>query len=211
MFAVVQHDQGATIGDEPQQRIQRRSAGLVGQAERPNHGNWHHIGVGERREVDVPDLVIHAGRYTHGKACLADTTRTGQGHQPVIGQETTHFFDLLDASHEAREVAWKSLCANHIRGTQWRKFVADIRMAQLDDLFRPREVTQCVGPEIGEPGVGRQVIDHHRLRRTRQHGLATMRQVAQACRAVDRRAHVVALVTQLDLAGIQSDSQPYRR
>ena len=137
MFAVVQHDQGATIADETKQRIQRRSPRLVRQAERPNHRNWHHIGVDKRREVDVPDLALQASRNTHGKACLTDTTRTSQRHQPVVGQEATHFFDLLLATHETRQLARKSLHANHIRGTQWREFVADIRMAQLQDLFRP--------------------------------------------------------------------------
>ena len=65
--------------------------------------------------------------------------------------------------------------------------------------------------QIGQPRIGRQPVDDQVVRRARQHGLAAVRQIAQPCGPVDRRADVVAFVAQLHLAGVHADAQPDRR
>ena len=55
------------------------------------------------------------------------------------------------------------------------------------------------------------MVGHDFLGRTRKHRLAAVGQVAQPCCSVNGRSEVVAFVTQLDLAGVQTDPKPDRR
>ena len=84
-------------------------------------------------------------------------------------------------------------------------------MAELDDPLGPAEVAQMVTAQRKQRRAGWQMVCDDLFGRTRQHGLAAVGEVAQACRSVDRRSDVVAFVTQLDLAGVQTDPQPDRR
>ena len=84
-------------------------------------------------------------------------------------------------------------------------------MAQLHNAFRPGQVAQRMRTEVVQPGVVGQVVDNHRLGRSRQQGLTAVTEVAKPSGAVDRRADVVAFVAQLDLAGVDADPQPDRR
>ncbi len=79
-------------------------------------------------------------------------------------------------------------------------------MAQLGHPFGPRQIAQLMGSQVGQPGVVGQPVGHQLLGRTRQHRLATMRQIAQPGGAVDRRTDVVALVAQLHLSGVHTDA-----
>ncbi len=83
-------------------------------------------------------------------------------------------------------------------------------MAQLHNAFRSRQVAQRMCAEVVQPGVLWQMVEHHRLRRTRQQRLAAVAKIAKPCGAIDRRADVVALVAQLDLTGVHADPQPDR-
>ena len=92
VLAVVQHQQHLPVADEPQQRVHRRAARLVGQAERAGGRDRHHVGIGDRRQIDVPDAVAEfggdLGRDLHRQPGLARPAGTGQGDQPVVGQES---------------------------------------------------------------------------------------------------------------------------
>jgi hypothetical protein len=68
-----------------------------------------------------------------------------------------------------------------------------------------------VAPEIGQPCIDGELVLNELFGHTRQHGLAAVRQVAQPRGLVDRRARVVALVAQTDVAGVHPDAQPDRR
>ncbi len=92
------------------------------------------------------------------------------------------------------------------RHTQRWELVAQVRMAQLRHPFGPRQIAQLMGSQVGQPGIVGQPVGHQLLGRTRQHGLATMRQIAQPCGPVDGRADVVALVAQLHLTGVHTDA-----
>jgi hypothetical protein len=64
-----------------------------------------------------------------------------------------------------------------------------------------------MGAEVVERDVGRKLFDDKRFRRTRQHGLAAVREVAQPRGAVDRRSDVVRLVAQVHITGVHADAQ----
>ncbi len=66
-------------------------------------------------------------------------------------------------------------------------------------------------PRSDQPRVGRQAVEHQRLGRAREQGLAAVAEIAQPRGAVDGRAGVVAFIAQLDLAGVHADPQPDRR
>ena len=96
-------------------------------------------------------------------------------------------------------------------GTQRREVVVQIRMAQLHNPFRARAGRAADGAEVGQRDVRRELVDDKRFRRTGQHCLAAVREVAQPGGAVDRRADVVAFVAQVHVAGVHADAQLDRR
>ena len=83
-------------------------------------------------------------------------------------------------------------------------------MAQLHNPLRARDTTQLMRAQNGQPTVGREPVSHQVLGAAGQQRLATVPQVAKACRAVDRRSGVVAFVAQLDLTGVHADAQSDR-
>jgi hypothetical protein len=84
-------------------------------------------------------------------------------------------------------------------------------MAQLDDPLGAAKITQLVAAQRKQPGAGRQMVGNDLLSCAGENGLAAVRQVAQACGPIDGRPEVIAFVTQLDLACVQTDPQPDRR
>ena len=81
-------------------------------------------------------------------------------------------------------------------------------MGELHHLLRPGEVPQPVAAEVGQPGTLRQAVDDEVVRGPGHHRLAAVGEIAQAGRPVHGRAHVVALVAQLRLAGVEADTEP---
>ncbi len=57
MLAVVEDDQQPAVTDEPDHRVDRRPARLVRQTQCAAHRDGHQVLVGDRREVDVPNVV----------------------------------------------------------------------------------------------------------------------------------------------------------
>ena len=103
--------------------------------------------------------------------------------------------------------AGRRSAASRCRGTKRREVVVQVRVAQLHNPFRARQVAQRMGAEVVERDVRRELVDDKRFRRTRQHRLAAVREVAQPGGAVDRRADVVAFVAQVHVAGVHADAQ----
>ena len=196
------------------QRIHRRAAGLVGQAQRAGHGDGHDVGVGDRREVDVPhpvaELVGYLGRDLHRQTRLADAARAGQRHQPVVGEQPPHVDHLAPRPTKLVSCAGRCCATSGFRCAKRRELVAKVGVAQLHHPFRSGQIPQPVGAQIGQPGFGRESVDDQIAGRARQDRLAAVGQVAQPCGAVDRRADVVAFVAQLHLAGVHADAQPDR-
>ena len=214
MFAIVQHDQHLAVTRKADKRVHRGAARLIRQCEGSGHRDWHQVGVGDRRQVDIPHAVAKLGRYfgrrLYSQTCLASTSRAGQGDQSVVAENLSQILDLGTTAHKTRQLYRKAMCSNGFRCAQWWKLVAQIGMAQLHHPFRAENTAQFVTAEMGQPGVGRKRVEHQVHSRARQHGLAAVRQVAQPCGAVDRRTDVVALVTQLHLPGMHADAQPDR-
>ncbi len=90
VLAVVQHDQCLPVAHELRQRLHRRAARLVGQAECTGDGHRHHGLVGDRCQVDVGDAVAILGRNPcrdlNRQPRLARTACTRQRDEPVVGQ-----------------------------------------------------------------------------------------------------------------------------
>ena len=190
-------------------------AGLVGQAQRACHRHRHHVGIGDRCQVDIPNPVGEFGRQVGGdlyrQARLARAARAGQRDEPVVGERLANAVHFRLASDETRQLHRKMFGGNGIGGAQRREVVVQVGMAQLHNPFGAGQVAQRVGAEVVQRDVWRELVDDKRFRRARQHRLAAVREVAQPGGAVDRRADVVAFVAQVHVAGVHADAQLDRR
>ncbi len=83
-------------------------------------------------------------------------------------------------------------------------------MTQLHHPLRARHTPQRIAAQIGQPHPVGQPIHHQRFGHPRHDRLPTMRQIADTRGAVDRRTRVVALIAQLNLAGMHADAYPDR-
>ncbi len=91
-----------------------------------------------------------------------------------------------------------------------RELIAQIVMTQLHHSLWARHATQRITAQIRQPNTVGQPIHHQRFGHPRQHRLTAMRQIAQPRGPIDRRARIVGLVTQLDLAGVHPNPDPDR-
>ena len=141
VLAVVEEHQHLAVADEVRDHVHRCLAGLVGQTQRAGDGDGHQIRICDRCEVHVPDAVgvvrCHLGGYPHRQPRLARAARTGEGHQAVVPECLLDRADLRPAADETRQLDWKSLFGRGFRGAQGREVVAQIRVTQLRDAFRP--------------------------------------------------------------------------
>ncbi len=180
MLAVVQHHQQLTITDEPDHGVDPR-CGPVDLEVRAR---------GPPRRVRAPASVIGArSTYrTSSPNSRATSIASRVLPEPPAPVRVTR---RLSASSprtsaicaftpdETRQLRWKTLGGFRFRSTQRRKVIADVRMAQLDNAFRPRKVAQRMRSVVVQPGILGQMVDHHRLGRARQQRLAAMTQIAK--------------------------------
>ena len=91
MLAVVEHDQHATVLDEPRQGLGDRSPGLLLYAYDGSHRLGDEPWIGQRRELDQPDsvrvLVHHAGGDLQRQPRFADAAGARQRDEPGLRQE----------------------------------------------------------------------------------------------------------------------------
>ena len=160
----------------------RGTARLVRQAERAQHRYRHHLWIGHRREIHKPCPTAELGRRLcgdlHRQPRLTDTARAGQGHQPVFGQELAHVVDLRGATDETRQLHRKSVRCNVIGPCKRRELDPQVGMAQLRHAFGAGQIAEPMGAQVGQPDVGRELIDDQIVRGARQHDLAAVRQIA---------------------------------
>ena len=155
MLTVIEHHQRLTAADGSNDGVHRRSARLVRKPERAGNGDSYEFDVGDRREVDVPHLVAELVRDPNRQSRLSRTTRSGEGYQSVVGQQPTHVGDLSFTANETRQLRWKTLGRLRFRCSQRRKVIANVRMAQLHNPFRPGQVAQRMSAEIIQPRIRR--------------------------------------------------------
>ena len=65
-----------------------------------------------------------------------------------------------------------------IGDTQRGEVVVQIRVTQLHHPFGAGQIAQRMKAQVGERDVGWELVDDKRLRRTREHRLAAMREVS---------------------------------
>ena len=171
-----------------------------------------HVGIGDRCQVDVPDPVGEVGGRHRAATC---TARRVLPAPPAPVSVTSRLsasasrmpVDFRLAPDETRQLRRKMLGRNGIGGAQRRKVVVQVGVAELHHPFGAGQIAQRMGAEVDQRDVLRELVDDKRFRRTREHRLAAVGEVAQPRGAVDRRADVVAFVAQLDVAGVHADAQ----
>ena len=67
------------------------------------------VGIGDRREVYVPDVVAKLAGGADARRVLPDTAGAGEGHQTVVGEEPTHLDDLCRTPDETGQLRRKAL------------------------------------------------------------------------------------------------------
>src|ERR1700731_1063446 len=125
MFAVVEHYQHPTLADKPDERVDRRTAGLVGQTEGAGYRDGPHCRIGNRRKVDIAHAVAEFGRDPardlDGETRLAGTACTGQRHEPVVAQQLSHLGNVRAATDKAGQLRRKVMRVSTFERTQWRE------------------------------------------------------------------------------------------
>ena len=108
VLTVVQQHQHPTVSHEPDERLCCGAARLIRQAEGTCHRDWHQVGVGDRRQVDIPDSVTEIGghlpRDLDGQTGLTGTAGAGQGDQPVGDKGLPHVVNLRAAADKTGEL-----------------------------------------------------------------------------------------------------------
>ena len=117
--------------------------------------------------------------------------------------------ELGFAPDEARELHRQNV-REVVDRSQRREGVAELGVHELVDVFGPAEVLQPVHAEVAQRPAFGQPVTNELARRLRQHDLAAVPGIAQAGGAVQCGSDVVALVSELDLAGVDAHAQPKR-
>ncbi len=104
---------------EAQQRVDRGAPGLVGQPEPAGHCDGNGVGIGERREVDVPDAVAVVGDHRRGdverQSRLAGAPGSGEGDEPVGRQGIAEVPGFDPATDERRQLNGQPVCDRRAR------------------------------------------------------------------------------------------------
>jgi hypothetical protein len=109
MLAVVEHQEQASFSDEAHHTVHRRPPRLIRKPERACHCDRHQVQIGDRRQVDVADVVAACGCDLNREPCLPRATCSGEGDQPIAGQQVTHVQYLTFATHKTGQLRWKAL------------------------------------------------------------------------------------------------------
>jgi hypothetical protein len=116
----------------------------------------------------VAELTCRLGGNLHSRARLAHPAGAAQSHQPVIGQELVHVVDRCAAPDEASQLHWETMGGNVIGGPRRREIIAQVGVAQLHDPLRAARIAQRLSSPIGQPGIGREVVDDQIARKVLQ-------------------------------------------
>src|SRR5207245_7137848 len=107
--------------------------------------------IAERREVDQPHPVrktlLDVTAHLEGQPRFARTARPGQGDEAVICQQGPHLTTFTIASDEGRH--FRRQVVRHLSpGAKWRKDGLALRMQQLKDLLRYREIAKAMRTQV---------------------------------------------------------------
>ena len=173
MLAIVEHEQHLLFCDVLVQRLDDRTAALLGQPQRPRNGRWQTLGVCHRREVDEPGAIGErrqkARREFNRSARLPAAACSGQRHQPVGSNDLFVFIEIGFTTDEAGQRAGQIVAVDISRHLGRRRHLCreavppprhrlddpvaenpaergnlNLEIVLLDDQSGPREVEQLV-------------------------------------------------------------------
>ena len=108
MFAVVENEQQAPIGQEGDERVEDGTAGLFPDAERAGNRVGNEARIAERRKFDDPHAVRvvaqQVGADLYRQSSLAEAAGTGECHEPRRPQQRGEVGSLAFASDEGCEL-----------------------------------------------------------------------------------------------------------
>jgi hypothetical protein len=81
-------------------------------------------------------------------------------------------------------------------------------VTQLRDAYWSGQAPKLVAPRVDQPDTVGKTVLRHVGGNTRQHGLATVCEIAYPRCLVDCRARVIVFVSQLHITGVHADAQP---
>ena len=127
----------SAVANKPQERVRRRAAGLVRQAQCACRRYRHHIRIGDRRKIHIPDAVgefaRHLARDLYGEARLAYPAGSGQGDKPVVRQQLAHLGSAVTHGPQS----WSAATENYARKHFSPCATAGIRCADRDGTVAP--------------------------------------------------------------------------
>ena len=148
----------SAVADEPQQRVHRGAAGLVGQPERAGHRDRHQpgsvIGARSTYHTPSPNSARDARRDLQRPdgSCPRRPRRSASpaGCRPAAAARRSSALRAQRNSSAAPEDA----CATTAFGRpQRRELVVQVGMAQLHHPFGAGQIAQRMGAQVGQPRV----------------------------------------------------------
>ncbi len=184
VFAVVQHDQHASVG----QIVDERVGGCGRRADRGSHGLEHFFAVRDRRQFDQPAAVGEPGRERgrdpKREPRLADTAHTGQRDQPLAFGQLHQCGHVVGATDQLRAHG-RQVRRHRIHRPQRREHP----VAHLEHLLRRRQIPEPMLSQAPQ----RRTIPDKRRRRLRAHHLPAMSHGHQPRRPIHRRTEIVPI------------------
>ena len=214
VLAIVEDDQRpARVAELDSGHLRRRHPRRLRQAQRLERRPADRTSRACRRQLNEPHAARERGHqlgaHRQSQASLANTSRPGQRHHPLVTEHVHQLSDLHSPADQRRQLQ-RQVLPERVQRHQRRKPHLQIRVRQLPHPLRAPEILQPVTSEIDQVGASRQIVDHQRSRHVRQQHLPAVTARPQPGTADDRQPEIVALVTQLRLTGVQRhpDRQP---
>ncbi len=188
VLAVVEHEEQLAAAEVVQDRGEKGTSRLLGEAERGGDRRCEIVRVGEHSQVDEPGAILQLAQellcQLQGDARLADAARPGEGEQRRRCQQALRFGELRLATDEARQLA-RQVVGMRIHRPQRRELGRQVRDDRLEEPLLPGQVAEPMLPEVAERHPGRQLPGDQVMGRLRHEELPSVSGRADPCRPMD--------------------------
>lgn len=207
VLAVVEHDEEPPPQQVVGERLADVPAGLLAHPENVGHRFRDELRIRQRSEVDKPSAVGKVaeklGPHLQREPRLAHAAGSRERHEPGLGQRIADAGDVVVPPDECRCLDLEVVRHDGESARRW-KLRRKVRMGELEQPDRVREILQAVRAEIDEADVvpvgARSLGDEH---------LPTVGRRGDARRLVHRKTDVVVAVHSC-LAAMDAHPHPDR-